>query len=97
MTQELTGDQVALAAVLALAAGPTVAGLHETGTLSVGPAATLWPVVSVVVAATLGVLVAGWIMARRSRLLGVVVLIPNVLVLLVYGFLLVFFGLGGSR
>jgi hypothetical protein len=80
-----------------LAAGPTLAGLHETGMFSAGPAATLWPLVLIVIAAMMGVLVGRWVATRRSRLLGFIVAAPNALVLLVYGFFLIFFGMGGSR
>jgi hypothetical protein len=84
-------------AVLGTAAGPSLAVLHEAGVLSLGPAATLWPLVFIVAASLLGVLVARWVARRRSRLAALVIAVPNGLIFLLYGFLLAFFGLGGSR
>jgi hypothetical protein len=50
-----------------------------------------------VLAAAAGVLTGLLVTARVSGLLAVVVVVPNLLILLLYGFLLAFFGLGGSR
>lgn len=92
-----TSAKAWLMAALAFAAGPVMAILHETDTLSFGPAATLWPIAFVVAAAAAGLLTAVIIAANVSSLLGGLVMIPNVPVVLFYGFLLLFFGLGGSR
>ncbi len=84
-------------AAAALVAGPGLTLLYETGTWSFGPGGTLWPVGFVVLASMAG-LVTGWRIVRRfSRWLGTLVMVPNALMLLFYGFLLLFFGLGGSR
>jgi VIT1/CCC1 family predicted Fe2+/Mn2+ transporter len=65
--------------------------------VSVGPAASLWPILVIVLVAVLG-LVLGLRAGRRGpRWLRWLVVTPNGLVLLFYGFLLMFFGLGGSR
>ena len=94
---ESQAREVWLLAAAALAAGPTTAVFHEAGIVSLGPSATLWPIAFIVVAALAG-LGAGITIARRvSRTLGLAVALPNLLVLAPYGFLLVFFGLGGSR
>lgn len=79
------------------AVGPGMAGLHEFGILSLGPAATLWPIGVIVLAAVAGLVTGLGVAARVSRLLGTMVAVPNLLVLALYGFLLLFFGLGGSR
>lgn len=81
----------------ACAAGPAAAVLHEADVLSVGPSATLWPVGFVTAAAAVGLALGHRIWRRDSRALGAVVAVPNGLVLALYGFLLLFFGLGGSR
>lgn len=97
MTRERRRTRAAWATVLGAPAGPALAGLHETGGLSVGPAATLWPIVVIVIGATAGV-VTGLRLARRGASIpGVLVTAVNLVVLLFYGFLLAFFGMGGSR
>lgn len=89
--------QTRLVAVLAVAAGPGMAILHERGTLPLGPPATLWPIGFIVWVAAVGAATGLRIAARASRRLGAFVVATNLLVLLFYGFLLLFFGLGGSR
>lgn len=84
-------------AAAALAAGPAMALLYETGTWWFGLTGTLWPVGIVVVASLAGLLTGLRLVTRVSRWLGGLVVIPNALILLFYGFLLLFFGLGGSR
>lgn len=85
------------ASFLAFAIGPGLAALHEARIVSVGPAATLWPLVVIVMGAVLGTAVGLRLVRRGFRLSGAVLAAPNLLVLLFYGFLLAFFGLGGSR
>lgn len=77
--------------------GPAIAALHETGILSVGPSATLWPVFSVVVVAGAGLWVVAKALDDRSIWMRLLAALPNGLVLMFYGFFLLFFGLGGSR
>lgn len=86
-----------MAVAAGLASGPTVALLHETGILSVGPRATLWPLGAIVIAAMLGVGVGRRVWSEGSRVWGAVVVTPNAMLLLYYGFFLFFFGMGGSR
>ena len=83
--------------VVAVIIGPAAALLHEFGLVSPGPAATLWPILSVVLAAATGVLVGLAVVRRESRRLWWLVVVSNGIVLMFYGFLLLFFGLGGSR
>lgn len=90
-------SEIWVVAAGAFAAGPFVAILHESGTLSLGPSATLWPIAFIVIAAAAGLLTGVGIAGRVSRGLGATIAVPNLLVVLFYGFLLVFFGLGGSR
>jgi hypothetical protein len=84
-------------ALAGLLVGPAMAALHETGTLPLGPGATLWPVGFVVLGATMGLLAGQAVASKGSRLVGALVALPNLVVFLFYGFLLLFFGLGGSR
>lgn len=85
------------ALLIAAAAGPTTALLHEFSIVSLGPTTSLWPVLAIVLAALLGIVLVLGIGHRefpRSRWFAT---IPNGAVLLLYGFFLLFFGLGGSR
>ncbi len=86
-----------LMAAPAFAAGPLMSLLHETDTLSPSLGATLWPIAFVAAATAAGLLIGVIIAIRASGILGAVVIIPNVPVFLFYGFLLLFFGMGGSR
>lgn len=88
------GGFIGLAASMS---GPAIAALHETSTLSVGPSATLWPVFFVVVVAGAGLWVVGKAVDDRSTWIRLLSAVPNGLVLMFYGFFLLFFGLGGSR
>ena len=97
MTDPTPGLEVWLLAAAAFAAGPTIAALYETGTLALGPSATLWPIGFIALAAAGGLFTGLLLGTRVSRLLGAVIAIPNGLVLAFYGFFLLFFGLGGSR
>jgi len=83
-------------AALALA-GPGLAVLHETDLLPPGLSASLWPVALVALVAAVCVIVGLRIAIRHRRWTGLLVAIPNGLILLFYGFLLLFFGLDGSR
>ena len=86
-----------LATVVALVAGPVTAALYETGTVVLGPSGTLWPVAFVAGAGATGVVVGVVLSVRTSRVLGGLVVVSNLLVLALYGFFVLFFGLGGSR
>ncbi len=97
MTDPQRSGEVWRLAAAAFAAGPGMAVLHETGTLSLGPSATLWPIGFVVVAAAAGLVTGLRLATRVSRGLGALVAVPNLIVLLFYGFFLLFFGFGGSR
>lgn len=90
-------SSVRVLALAGLLAGPSAALLHEVGLLSVGPPATLWPIGFVVFVAAGGMLIGLRVASLLTRWSGVVVVLPNLLVLTTYGFLLAFFGLGGSR
>lgn len=83
--------------LIAAAAGPAAALLHEVDAFSLGPPASLWPVLAIVLAAGLGMTAGLAFGPRGSRRIRWIALIPNGAVLLFYGFLLLFFGLGGSR
>ncbi len=74
-----------------------MAWLHETGTLQVGASASLAPVAAVVLVAGVGLWVGIRAIVRGPRWAGVLAGLANGAVLALYGFLLVFFGLGGSR
>jgi len=97
MSNESPGPWVRLLALAGFVAGPSAALLHEVGLLSLGPSATLWPIGFVVFVAAGGMVMGLRVAAVATRSLGLIVALPNLLVLTTYGFLLVFFGLGGSR
>lgn len=97
MNDSRVGGERWLVGLVAMVAGPGAALLHEVGGVPFVPAATLWPILLVVVAATAGIVVAVRIVGRGPGWLRWFVAIPNTLVLIFYAFLLVFFGLGGSR
>lgn len=98
MHDEPPGSRRTWALVVAAAVvGPATAVLHELDIVSLGPAATLWPLLAIVLATVLGIVLGLRIGHRDSRRLRWVAMIPNGLVLLFYGFLFLFFGLGGSR
>lgn len=84
-------------ALVVMLAGPLAAVLHETGTFSPGPPATLWPLGFVVLVALVGLLLGARTWRSGSRWTGALIALPNLVVLGPYLFLLVFFGLGGSR
>ncbi len=88
------GGFIGLAASIS---GPAIAALHETGKLSVGPSATFWPVFFVVLVAGAGLVVVAKALSGRSIWIRLLAALPNGLVLMFYGFFLLFFGLGGSR
>ena len=81
----------------AVVLGPGAALLHEMGTLSIGPQATLWPILVIVIVAAAGLAIGLRAAARPPRLAGVLAALPNAAVVAFYGFLVLFFGLGGSR
>ncbi len=83
--------------VLASVAGPTVAFLHESGTLDLGGSGSLAPIAAVVLVATVGVGVGVRALRRGPRWAGGLACVTNGAVVALYGFLLLFFGLGGSR
>lgn len=83
--------------LFAAAAGPATALLHEFNVWSPGPSASLWPLFVIVLAAVLGTFLGLSAGRRDFRRLRWLALVPNALVLFFYGFLLLFFGLGGSR
>jgi len=97
MSSPTMNTEARLVAALALAVGPVTALLHETDVLSLGPSATLWPIGFVAIAALAGVGTGAVITARVSRWIGGAVIVANGLILAFYGFLLLIFGLGGSR
>jgi hypothetical protein len=97
MTDPRFNTEARLVAAVALAAGPVTALLYESDVLSLGPSATLWPIGFVAIAALAGMGTGIVIMSRLSRWVGGGVVVANGLVLAFYGFLLLFFGLGGSR
>ena len=74
-----------------------MAFLHENGSLSLGSSAGLWPIVVVVLVAGIGLWVGLRAAIRRPRWVGLLAVVANGLIVMLYGFLLVFFGLGGSR
>ncbi|MDH3298124.1 MAG: hypothetical protein OEM96_07605 [Gemmatimonadota bacterium] len=85
------------AAVLALLAGPAGILADESGSIPWLPSATFWPkaLVLLLAAVALGY---GIRRARRSpRWVGFLIIFVNGPIVGLYGFLLVFFGLGGSR
>lgn len=81
----------------AAAAGPAAALLHELDVVPLGPRASLWPLLVIVLAAALGIFLGLRIGRQDFRGLRWFVMIPNGLVLCFYSFFLLFFGLGGSR
>ncbi|MEX2529432.1 MAG: hypothetical protein WD960_01555 [Gemmatimonadota bacterium] len=83
--------------LVAAAAGPATALLHEFDVLSLGRTAGLWPLLVIVLAAAFGMILGLRIGRRGFQWLRWLAMIPNGVVLCLYGFLLLFFGLGGSR
>jgi len=83
--------------LLAAAAGPSTALLHEFDLVPLGPTASLWPVLVIVLASVLGIVLGLRIGRQGLRRLRWLAVMPNALILCFYGFLLLFFGLGGSR
>jgi hypothetical protein len=83
--------------LVAAAAGPATALLHEFDVLSLGPAASLWPLLVIVLAAVLGIVLGLRIGRQGLRRLRWLAMIPNGLILCLYSFFMLFFGLGGSR
>lgn len=96
--QPSNGGRSSTFAVVCLGvAGPLVAVLHLTDALSFGLRGSLWDPGLVVMAAAVG-LVGSLVAIRRGhRTTGVAAAVLNLLVLAPYGFLVLFFGLGGSR
>jgi hypothetical protein len=83
--------------LVAAAAGPAAALFHEFEVVPLGPSASLWPLLVIVLAAGFGLCLGlrlGRDEVRGQKWLAV---FPNGLVLCLYGFFLLFFGLGGSR
>ena len=89
--------RLSMGAALALVAGPAMALLYEADVLVLGPSATLWPLGFVALTGAAGLITGFRLGVRGSWVLGALVSIPNGLVLAFYGFLVLFFGLGGSR
>jgi hypothetical protein len=83
--------------LVAAAAGPATALLHEFNVWSPGPSASLWPLLMIVLVALLGTFLGLSVGRRDFRRLRWLAVVPNTLVLFFYSFLLLFFGLGGSR
>ena len=81
----------------AAAAGPAAVLVHELDLVPLGPAAGLWPLMVIVLAAGFGLFLGLRIGRRDLRWLRCLAAIPNAATLCFYGFLLLFFGLGGSR
>lgn len=81
----------------AAAAGPGTALLHEFNLVPLGPAASLWPLLVIVLTAVLGIFLGLRIGHQDFRRVRWLAMMPNGLVLCFYGFLLLFFGPGGSR
>ena len=83
--------------LVAAAAGPATALLHEFNVWSPGPSASLWPLLMIVLVALLGTFLGLSVGRRDYRRLRWLAAVPNTMVLFFYSFLLLFFGLGGSR
>jgi hypothetical protein len=81
-------------AVLAAAIGPLAAVAHQRGIIADGG---LWSVAGVVLMAAVGAALGIRGVRRAPRWPGALALAANTPVLMFYGFLLAFFGLGGSR
>ena len=77
--------------------GPCGAWLYESGHLAFFEDAYLLNLGIVVALAMAGVVIGVYAIVRGARLIGVVTLVFNSGVAALYGFLGVFFGLGGSR
>lgn len=97
MTDPDPSPEIWMLAAAAFAAGPGMAVLYESDVLALGPSATLWPIGFVTVAAAAGLVTGLRVGAHSSRALGALIAVPNALVLVLYGFFLLFFGFGGSR
>ena len=83
--------------LVAAAAGPAAVLVHELHLVPLGLAASLWPLLVIVLAAGFGLLL-GLRSGRCDRpWLRWLAAIPNAAILCFYGFLLLFFGLDGSR
>ena len=77
--------------------GPGAAALHESGALFQDQLDGLWPVGLVVTVSGISLLTGIGAARRKPRWPGLVAIAANAPVLIFYGFLLAFFGLGGSR
>lgn len=97
MTGKVQNKMNSMWLILATLSGPGVAILHEYNIFSIGPDATLWPLVSIVLVSGLGIILIIRIAFQQSSRFLWLAMIPNGVILLFYGFLLLFFGLGGCR
>lgn len=97
-SQPSNGGRSSTFAVLFLGvAGPLLAVLHLTDALPFGLRGSLWDPGLVVMAAAVG-LVGSLVAIRRGhRRTGAAAAVLNLLVMAPFGFLVLFFGLGGSR
>ncbi|HUF48623.1 MAG TPA: hypothetical protein VMM93_12475 [Vicinamibacterales bacterium] len=77
--------------------GPAAAWLRESGHLDLASSRSLLDVWLVVAVASAGLVVSILALRRRVWLIGATGLVLNGLVVSLYGFLALFFGLGGSR
>jgi hypothetical protein len=82
---------------VAAVASPAAALLDEPRTLSIVPFANLWSVVLVVLVPGVAMVVGVRVAIHGNRMLGVLLALLNLPIVSFYGFLLLFFGLGGSR
>ena len=77
--------------------GPWGVWLYEAGRIEFFESASLGDLWIVVLLAVTGGAICAWAIVRRTYWLGAAGLLVNLGVALLYGFLGVFFGLGGSR
>jgi small basic protein len=77
--------------------GPCGAWLYQAGNIDLFGSAYLLNVWVVVAIALAGVAIGAYAFTRGARTLGVASVVVNAGVVALYGFLAVFFGLGGSR
>jgi hypothetical protein len=97
MTETPARRRITLAAGIMSLAGPTVAGLSETGHLRFFASAPLLETWLVATIAALGVGIGIFAIFRGAKVAGVVCLLTSAPVLALYGFIAAFYTLGGSR
>ena len=97
MSRPPESDGSWLLTLSAAAIGPVVAILYESGSTTLESSGGLGTIAILVLVAGAGLGISLRALARRPRWIALLACLNNGIVFLFYGFLLAFFGLGGSR